>query len=791
MLKMRNLASKFSLGSHQLALFWLGCVLLTGALLIKQWVINTHSPIETNVLKLLPQNQQNPLAEQAFETVSSSMSDKVIFVLSLSEQAQQDTSSDNSGSALFNAAAYFTDELKQSGDFHQVIGQISTQKQQAWASYYFDHRFQQLTATQRERLSQAPEQQVQQVIQAIYNPFSGVTGQELSHDPFLLFRDYLAQVTQQSSAFRLDNGYLSVEHEGQQYLLITATLNDSPYSLSAQLAVPKIEQLEQQLAERFDVSVAHTGVLFYADFGTQSAKSEISTIGLFSLLGIILLFLVIFRSLVPLSLALLSISIGLMVALAITTWIFGKVHLFSLVFGASLIGVSIDYAFHYLTERLAAGHQWNSRQGLKHIFAAITLGLITSLIGYLGMLVAPFPGLQQLALFSSIGLIAAYATVVAWYPILARKPSQTVRSLPGQAILQWWLSLWHQTWFKVGLPIACLALSAVFLLQLKYDDDIRLLQAMPKALKQQEQLITSLSGIQASQQMLVISAHNDEALIQRLEWLTPTLEQWKREGVIDGFQSLSQYLGSEDRQQQDFDLIAQLYRQQSQPLAESLQLTKAPQLTAHFNPVSLDDYLANPVSEPIRFLYLGKIEGKATSVVMLNNLQSPSVVKAFAAHHTEMTYLNKAEEISTLFGEYRIKIMELLLAASLVIFAVLVKRYGFQHGWRILLPSVIACSCGLAAAVAAGATLNLFNLLGLILILGIGIDYTLFFAEKARSPSTLLAITLSAITTVLSFGLLSLSQTHAIHSFGITVLSGIFVAWLLSPIAIMTKDNQQ
>ncbi|MEF1296595.1 MMPL family transporter, partial [Vibrio parahaemolyticus] len=118
-----------------------------------------------------------------------------------------------------------------------------------------------------------------------------------------------------------------------------------------------------------------------------------------------------------------------------------------------------------------------------------------------------------------------------------------------------------------------------------------------------------------------------------------------------------------------------------------------------------------------------------------------------------------------------------------------IKRYGLQHSWRVLLPSLIACACGLATAVAMGTTLNLFNLLGLVLILGIGIDYTLFFAEKARSVSTLLAITLSAITTVLSFGLLSLSQTHAIHSFGITVLSGIFVAWLLSPIAIKTEET--
>ncbi|EOX3949813.1 MMPL family transporter [Vibrio alginolyticus] len=776
--KTLNSVSKLSLGTHTFALVWLNLVVLAGALLLKQWVWSAESPIETNILKLLPKNQQNPVAEQAFESVSASMSDKVIFVITAPDK-----------NALFAAAAEFDKGLHQSNHFRDVVGKISPQEQQAWASYYFKHRFQLLTPEQRERLSQNPEQQVQYVIQSLYNPFSGVTGQELQNDPFLLFRDYLSQVTQQSSSFRLDNGYLSVEKDGAQYLLITAELKDSPYSLTGQLAVPDIQALEHGVAQKYGAEVAHTGVLFYADFGTQSAKSEISTIGVFSLLGIIALFVLVFRSVVPLSLALLSITIGLLVALSVTTWIFGKVHLFSLVFGASLIGVSIDYAFHYLTERLAAGNEWDSEQGLKHIFIAITLGLITSLIGYLGMLVAPFPGLQQLALFSSIGLIAAYITVVAWYPILARNPSQSISNLPGQSLLAKWLTLWNQPRIKVGLPMLCVVASGFFLLQLNYDDDIRLLQTMPNDLKQQETLITTLSGMQSSQQMLVITADDDENLMKKLESLTPTLEAWKADSTIESYQSLSRYLSSVERQQQDYQLIRDLYATQSSPLASGLGLSKKPKMDTDFIPVTVEQYLQNPVSAPVRFLHLGKIKGKSATVVVLNQLQDSAVVKAFAKSQSDVVYLNKAEEISALFGEYRIKIMELLVAASAVIFLVLIKRYGLQNSWRVLLPSLIACACGLATAVAMGTTLNLFNLLGLVLILGIGIDYTLFFAEKARSVSTLLAITLSAMTTVLSFGLLSLSQTHAIHSFGITVLSGIFVAWLLSPIAIKTEET--
>ncbi|EGA66019.1 MMPL family transporter [Vibrio brasiliensis] len=763
---------------NNIAIAWLGLVLLFLAMLAKQWMWSAQSPIETNILKLLPENKQNPVAEQAFEAVSNNFSDKVVFLISTEQQEQ-----------VFAAANQLERSLKETGLFSQVTGKVTPEQQQQWASYYFKHRFQQLTDEQRQRLSSAPQAQVQHVIQSIYNPFSGVTGNELTSDPFLLFRDYLGQLTKLSSAFSIDNGYLTTEHQGNKYLLITATLNASPYSLGAQQGVATIVDIEQQLSQQYQAQTLHTGVLFYAEFGTQSAKSEISTIGLFSLLGIVILVIGVFRSSAPLLLALLSITVGLIAALAVTTALFGRVHLFSLVFGASLIGVSIDYAFHYLTERLAAGNNWDSRKGLKHILAAISMGLITSLIGYLGMLIAPFPGLQQLALFSSVGLIAAYATVVAWYPILAHRAT-TSRRLPGEWLWQQWLDVWQRPKFKVALPLLCFAASVLPLTMLQYDDDIRQLQAMPDSLKQQEQKINQISGLQSSQQMLVVTAADDEALMQRLELISSTLHNWQAQGIIDGYQSLSQYLGSIARQKDDYQLISQLYTTQGQTLSDSLRLTVVPELEQPFSPVKLQDYLTQLVSEPVRFLYVGQIDNQVAAIVVLNTLNDAATVKSFAANQTDVSYLNKAEEISTLFGEYRIKVVELIIIALAVIGGLLIKRYGIKHATLILTPSLIACLGGLASATMLGSTLNLFNLLALILIIGIGIDYTLFFAEKARSQSTLLAITLSALTTLLSFGLLSLSQTHAIHSFGITVLSGIFIAWLLSPLAINDEEKQ-
>ena len=71
---------------------------------------------------------------------------------------------------------------------------------------------------------------------------------------------------------------------------------------------------------------------------------------------------------------------------------------------------------------------------------------------------------------------------------------------------------------------------------------------------------------------------------------------------------------------------------------------------------------------------------------------------------------------------------------------------------------------------------------------GIGVDDVLFFAEtKSSYQGTMLATTMSAMITILSFGLLAFSTTPVIHYFGITVFVGITSAFILAPLAAKRK----
>ena len=87
-------------------------------------------------------------------------------------------------------------------------------------------------------------------------------------------------------------------------------------------------------------------------------------------------------------------------------------------------------------------------------------------------------------------------------------------------------------------------------------------------------------------------------------------------------------------------------------------------------------------------------------------------------------------------------------------------RYG-RRAWRAWMRRRRSRPLGTLALLALfGQPLQLFNVLALALLLGIGIDYGIFLleGEHADAGSAWLAVVLGAAGTWLSFGLLALVQ---------------------------------
>jgi predicted exporter len=145
-------------------------------------------------------------------------------------------------------------------------------------------------------------------------------------------------------------------------------------------------------------------------------------------------------------------------------------------------------------------------------------------------------------------------------------------------------------------------------------------------------------------------------------------------------------------------------------------------------------------------------------------------------------WVDKVAEISSVLGRYRAYMGWVLLGAYAVVFALLYHRYRGRT-WRVMAPTALASIATLAMLGFASQDLQLFHVLALMLLLGVGVDYGIFMQEhpERRNSTPWLAVGLSAANTILSFGLLGLSATPALQAFGLTMLMGTTLVWLLAP----------
>jgi predicted exporter len=197
-----------------------------------------------------------------------------------------------------------------------------------------------------------------------------------------------------------------------------------------------------------------------------------------------------------------------------------------------------------------------------------------------------------------------------------------------------------------------------------------------------------------------------------------------------------------------------------------------------------DDFLKTPASEPWRHLWLGQAEGGYSSIVALRGLNKTSLplLQHVAAGLEGVRWVDQVQEISSVLSRYRKYMSWVVLFSYVAVYCLLYPRYR-SSAWRVLAPTAVASVATLALLGIFGQNLQLFHVLALLLILGIGVDYGIFFQENStqRHQAAWLAVGLSALSTLLSFGLLGLSKTPALQAFGLTVSIGIAAVWLIVP----------
>ncbi len=764
---------------------WTAAVALLLALFATQVVPRLQ--FETDILALLPRDTVDPDATQALDRFADQLGRNAVFLVGARDF---DTA--------HQAAQRFAETLRASPAFSQVTLDADADWPQKVADTYLPYRDGLLSARMRGWLTDGNDAAIlAQARQALYTPAAFMRRSGAGADPLNLFGGFLADTSPASGNLTLRDGVLTVPAiapSTTQYVLVRAVLSANAFSTAEEDAAAPALDAAFAAAQAAGASVSGSGLIQHAVAASRLGQREVKLFGSVQLLGLIGILLWVFRSGRVLLLSAAALGIGVVAALTICHYLFGRVHVLTLVFCSNLAGIAIDYSIYYCADQFRTPGRWRAADALPYIGPAIGMSCLVSLMSYALLAVAPFPGLRQIALFCCIGLVAAYASVIAWFPRWVRPapPAAAARlsEFFGRAqALREHLAGMRTRWFWLAL----LLLTAAGLWRLQVEDDVRVLQPQTPQLTQQEQAVRDHLGDIVDSRFFLVRAASEEALLQAEEQLCQHLDPLQAQGQLKSYSAVSRVLPSAQRQAQNHQLLASRVFNDGGLLPRFMHELGFPQSAiaqriAVFNqaaaPLTATAWLDTPAAEPYRHLWLGDIGGSTyASVVTLAGAGDTAVLRAAAAGLPQVRLIDRVANVTEVLRRYR-SIALWIVAASVFASALLLAvPYGFRRGVRLMLAPVAAVLATFAVLGLCGVPVTFFHVVALHLVLGLSMEYAILLQlPELRGPSTLLSVTLAALLALIAFGLLAFSTTPFIHSIGLTVSIGVLLGFACSTV---------
>lgn len=699
--------------------------------------------------------------------------------------------------------------------------------------FLFENRYMLQSPKVRQLLQTGNLQQLQDnALQKIYGAFGIADLGNLDSDPLLLgeqsFDYFTLESPLMSGKFSLREDVLvavdsaDVQEKPIFYVMWSAVL--SPKTSAMASDGHALERLNHSLDSLKNAApglkVAKSGVPFHSYESSRNAQKEVTWISVISIILVLILLLSAFRSPLPILCTLISIGVAAAAALSGTWIIFGSIHVFTFVFGTSIIGVSIDYAIHFFTDwKNSAGSQESGFDVRRHIFKGLLLGFLTTELSYMALTFAGFDLLKQMAVFSMVGLASSFATILLIFPNIPvqKKQASLPLALPTKFLDAYEFAMGtgkKKNWLQPALlTVFVVALiPGVFMLDVK--TDMRTLYTMSEELKQSEILNARLNNLGISPNYFIVEGETAEEVLQQEEVLRSALDSAVADSSMKGYLAASTFLPSVKTQRETHDALQKSILQDTSLPGDSIPDTSlrvqgakqstsilSPSFTQYLNSIGVTNDSAfsrslfqepsflTPESEMpssfkalLNMLWIGQVNGKFYSAVLPLHVTSKFDAATLVKDLSHVYAVNKMENINGTLTELSRVTLLLVAAAYLIVFAILVVVYKFRTAVKVIRAPVIACIFLASVFGYCGITFNFFAITGVILTLGIGIDYALFFREGGkRNLPTALAVMLSATTTVISFGSLAFSSFVPVSTFGLATLLGILCCFILSP----------
>jgi len=602
----------------------------------------------------------------------------------------------------------------------------------------------------------------------------------VARDPYFVTLDLMRRLAPTESS-----GAAWLAEDGSA--VVTAQTRSPGVDLQAQqLALDTVRDAFSELRTDPALTLDVTGVGAFGLELQSIIQQEARKLGILAGSAILLVVLVVYRNLRLALLAGLPLGIGYLAGMTAVSLVFETTHGITLAFGFTLLGVAVDYPLHLFSHAGSKG----GASAIRSIWPTLRLGAATTATAYLAMVLSGSQGLSQLGLFTAAGVAVAVLVTRTWLPALL-KNGQQAGTGAADPIRE------PARRFAPGGVAILAGCGALYLLSPDglWNDAMATLSPVPESRIQADQRLRSATGSADLRYQVMIAASDLNELLRETERVDGALQSAADKSLLRGWSSITTLLASRETQAARIEAIPA-------PTALADNLRAALAGTAFLEP-AFAPFLGVVNGAPARYpltpaafdhtpldswrdAHLLNISGQWVAVVALNAPEPGRLAPLVEQWGEAVRWVDLNTASNELMRDFRHRAgWAVALAALVIVSLLLLQRVGFRRLLWVACTVTAALSITVCIVLLVHGYLTLVHMVALLLVLGLGLDYSLFFSRPESGGSrraTAQSIVACAASTALAFAILSTSSIPLLRFIGLTVATGsianLAIAWL-------------
>lgn len=557
------------------------------------------------------------------------------------------------------------------------------------------------------------------------------------------------------------------------------------------------------------VHIAYVGGHIATRDNTVTIKRDVWRTMTAITLSILLLGLLFFRQKIFIGLVFFPAAFGVTFALGVLSLFSSRLSGVAFGCGAILVGITVDYGVHLLFHLDNATEEEAAEKTVRRLIRPLIMGSGTTIGAFFCLFLSSLPGQRDMGYVAVLGVFGAviFSIFPLKYLVPARRKERKQPLLPLAAGCKAFL-LWRKrnSLTLLALGIFALVASLFGIHKTCFDGNVDHLSHLNHQNRADENHLAKIWGKGFSASALVVRGKTLEEALVANDRLAEDLKKLTTQGLVSSFSSLSPILPSlktqrENRERWDsfwsakrLDRVKSDFRRASEaldfsekafsPFFESLTSKRPPVFPEEFKGSGFDWLIQS------RIVSEGQQKIILTTLTTSERANLKKIEKHLKGVLPDCIFMDKKQFVEHTTHQVKTEFKKLLLVAALAILVMLYLFFGrIELVLAVLFPVLLSSAMTLGVLGFLEIPLNLFSILFIIFVFGVGIDFSIFLLTSAlseyRYEGELSAITcgsviLCALTTLCAFVTLSFSTHPALFSIGITGLIGMSLSLVVS-----------